>query len=161
MSRSQMRDATVREGARTDGPRLKRRRTLSTDKFYVPPSVIQEGFSYEWKRLENVGQPDQEHQVMLAENHWQPVQAADAPGMMPGGYEGVVKRGGMILMCRPDYLTREAVQEMTDMSKGMARIQEQRLGLTERGQLPRRVQALNRDYAPPSSGAPRSQEIPD
>lgn len=160
MSRSPVRDAPVREEVRQEGPRLQRRRALTTDKFFVPDHVKQEGFSYEWKRTENVGEPDQEHQVMLAENHWAPVQAKDAPGMMPAGYDGVIKRGGQILMCRPDYLTKEATQEVTATARSMARIQEQRLGLTEKGQLPRTVQALSRDYEPYSDG-PKSRPIPE
>ncbi|HQT62535.1 MULTISPECIES: hypothetical protein [unclassified Acidiphilium] len=162
-NRSDLRDMDARENLREEPARLTRRHKNNTDKYYVPADRLNPEMSYEWKRKSNMGALDVEHQVMLAENHWQPVQAADIPGMMPVGHEGAIERGGMILMSRPRYLTEEAEQEILDISTDRVRSQEQRLGLTEQGQLPRARPKISRSVAPLTKadrmGA--SRQIPD
>lgn len=146
MARSDLRPQDAREPLRGDGVRLSRRRSVNTDKFFIPDDLMRDGLSYEWKRNEVMGQKDVEHQVMLVENHWQPVQASDMPGMMPSGYDGVVTRGGLVLMARPSYLTQEAQQEVVDISRQMVASQESRLGLSNQGQAPRVRPTVNRSY---------------
>lgn len=142
--------------------RLVRRHTNGADKYFVPIERLNPELSYEWKRRTTMGMPDVEHQVMLSENHWQPVQAKDVPGLMPAGHSGAIERGGMILMSRPKYLTEEAEQETLDISMQRMRSQEQRLGLTEQGQLPRRGLKLNRSVSPlTAQDKAASRIIPD
>lgn len=162
--RAEIRANDVRENLREEPGRLTRRRHINTDKYAIPEQFKREGFSYEWKRRTNVGAVDMEHQVMLSENHWQPVQAKDMPGLMPADYDGVIERGGQILMCRPEYLTQEAYQEVLDISQERVRTQERRLGLTNQGEAPRTRPSINREYIPFTKAdrvMAKGQTIPD
>lgn len=128
---------------------LKRRRQAGFDKFKIPDVYLNDPqISYEWKRASTMGAPDSEHQLGLAENHWRPVMADQMPGMMPPGHQGAIERGGMILMWRPAYLTEEATQETLDLSRQQVRTQEERLGLTDKGTLPRTRPQVTREIRP-------------
>ena len=157
--RSDMRVNDARENLREEPARLTRRRTVTTDKFHIPEHLLKEGWSYEWKRQTIMGQNDVEHQVMLSENHWTPVPASQMPGLMPADYSGAVTRAGMVLMARPDYLTTEAEQEILDMSRQRVRTQEQRLGLTDQGTLPRSKPNLSRSVSPLTAAERRAAQI--
>jgi hypothetical protein len=147
--RGDVRTDDTREDVRADeGVRLKRRRGVNQDKFYVPEALKKPGMSYEWHTQTVLGQHQTEHQVGLAENHWQAVQADEMPGMMPADFHGAVERGGQVLMCRPDYLTEDAQQEIFDESQQRVKTQEQRLGLTGRDELPRTKPVLKRERSP-------------
>src|SRR4051812_384348 len=54
------------------------------DKFYVDPSRIPDGWSYEWKRMSVYGQPDPDHMLNLKANHWKAVPLARHPELAPG-----------------------------------------------------------------------------
>jgi hypothetical protein len=45
------------------------------DEFFVDPSIIPEGWTYEWKRLSILGQEDATHQIHLARMGWEAVPA--------------------------------------------------------------------------------------
>ena len=60
---------SLRAPAPPGGERLTRRRRTQ-DPFYIDPSIIPPGISYEWKRQSVFGQPDNEHWFGLRENHW-------------------------------------------------------------------------------------------
>ena len=154
--RGDIRSDTNREDVREEPARLTRKRGLNTDKFTVPEHLMKDGWSYEWKRKTNMGQEDREHQVLLAENHWRPVQSEDMPGMMPSDYKGAVERGGLMLMTRPGYLTEEAADEVLDISRQRVKTQEMRLGLTNQGELPRTKPAISREYVKPERGDRRT-----
>lgn len=161
--RSEIRGTDARENLREEPARLVRRHKNNTDKYFVPPERLNPDLSYEWKRKATMGMADVEHQVMLAENHWQAVQACDIPGMMPTGHEGAIERGGMVLMSRPRYLTEEAEEEVLQISTDRVRSQEQRLGLTEQGQLPRQRPKIGRTVSPLTKADRQgaSRQIPD
>jgi len=146
--RTDIRPNDARENLREEPARLVRRRGMSTDKYYVPEHLKKEGFSYEWHRFATAGMQDVEHQVMLAENHWQPVLAEEMPGMMPAGYKGAIERGGQRLMVRPSYLTEEAQQENLDAARARVRTQERRLGMAGRDELPRTPPKVSKGYEP-------------
>ena len=151
----------VREGVRNE-QRLTRKKGLSTDKFHVPDNLKQPGMSYEWKRMTNMGMPDREHQVGLAENHWKPVQTEEMPGMMPNDYSGAIERGGQVLMSRPSYLTEEAQNEVLDISQQRVRTQEKRLGMSNQGEAPRTRPNISKEYGPLTADDKRSvQTIPE
>ncbi|HQU24994.1 MAG TPA: hypothetical protein PKX13_12015 [Acidiphilium sp.] len=161
-ARTEMRPNDSRENLREEPARLTRRRSITEDKFHIPDHLKKDGMSYEWKRKTNAGQVDMEHQVLLAENHWKPVQADQMPGMMMADYSGVVERGGQILMARPSYLTDEATQEVLDISRQRVRTNEQRLGLTAQGELPRTRPNISREYSPVTAADKSAvRQIPD
>lgn len=160
--RSDTRSMPVRDDVRDGTGRLTRNRSLTTDKFHINPRLMSPELSYEWKRLENMGMRDVEHQVMLAENHWRAVDSKEMPGMMPAGHNGPVVRGGSVLMCRPSYLTDEANEEVRQLSNAQVRTNEQRLGLSEQGHAPRVRPQVSRDYTPVSAADRASvRTIPD
>lgn len=134
--------------------RLVRRRRRVDDKFYVHPSKVPHGWSYEWKRSMVYGQPDTDHQVNLRENHWTPVPADRHPEMMPVGHNGPVAKDGMILMERPAYLTEDARQEDLEIARDQVRVKEQQLGHTPSGTFTRnhpsvqRISQIKRSYGP-------------
>jgi len=73
-----------------------------TDEFYIDPTLIPEGWTYEWKRFQVLGQEDATHQVHLARMGWEVVPARRHPGMMPSSWtKGTIERKGMVLMERP------------------------------------------------------------
>lgn len=158
MARTDLRDIEAREGLReSPEKRLTRRRHSGSDKFSIPARFLNDpDVSYEWKRTAIVGMPDHEHQIDLRENHWQPVMAADMPGMMPSGYEGAVERAGMVLMRRPRYLTEEATEENLDIARRQVQHNERKLGITDHGTLPRTKPTLSREIGPVSASDRKS-----
>lgn len=82
-----------------------------TDEFYIDPSIIPDGWTYEWKRHTVWNQEDPTYQVSLAHKGWEPVPASRHPELMPKGTTAnVIMRKGQILMERPEELTIEARQ---------------------------------------------------
>jgi hypothetical protein len=81
-----------------------------TDKYYVDPRVIPDGWTYEWKTLTVLGKENPSYQVHLARAGWEPVPVYRHPEMMPDSYQGAtIERDGQILMERPAEITQEAV----------------------------------------------------
>lgn len=101
-----------RADQRPEPPRLTRH-SRSLDRFFIPPEIIPQGTSYEWKRMSVFGKEDTQHQVHLARNHWKPVPAGRHPELSGGvaGDERPIVIDGLILMERPKYLTDEARAE--------------------------------------------------
>jgi hypothetical protein len=109
----------------------------SIDEFYIPPSVIPEGWSYEWKRDTLLGKEDPAYKVQLARAGWEPVPANRHPEMMPIGNYSVIERKGMILMERPASLTKEARDVELRRAKGQVRAKEAQLSATPDGTMTR------------------------
>ena len=92
------------------------------DEFYIPPEMVPEGWSYEWKRRTVLNQEDPAYQVALARKGWEPVPLNRHPEMMPPGWdEKVISRKGLVLMERPASITEEA----QSIEKKRARMQMQ------------------------------------
>ncbi len=128
----------------------------SSDKrFYLDPTVIPDGFDYEWKRITYMGMQDTEHQIDLAENGWTPVPAKRHPDKAgrKAEPESMIIRGGLVLMERPVDLTKEARDEDETKAKEQLRVQFARLGQQGRGELPREVRRAKRTYAGPDDPA--------
>lgn len=78
------------------------------DKYFIDPSLIPPGWSYEWKRKLLLGKEDPAYDVNLTRGGWEPVPARRHPEMMPKGKYSTIERDGMILMERPYVLTENA-----------------------------------------------------
>lgn len=93
------------------------------DEFYVDPSMIPDGWAYEWKRHLLLGAEDPSYNVSLAREGWEPVPVnrdSKHRAMMPMNWAGgYIERKGMILMERP----AEIVEEMRQLEKRKARDQ--------------------------------------
>ena len=100
-ARAERRAAEIRQHLKGDS-------SEGVDRFYIDPSVIPDGWSYEWKRKTIWGKEDPAHEVELARKGWEPVPATRHPEMMPKGNWQTIERDGMILMERPKVLTDDA-----------------------------------------------------
>lgn len=109
-----------------------------TDEFYVPPELIPEGWTYEWKRKTVLGQEDPAHQVALARKGWDPVPASRHPSFMPdSGAYNTIERKGMVLMERPIEITQEARQAEMRRARLQVRQKEEQLNNSPQGQFER------------------------
>jgi hypothetical protein len=80
-----------------------------TDKFYIDPVIVPDGWTYEWKNHTIFGKSDPTYDVALARKGWDPVPAARHPELMPLGYKGnTILRDGQILMERPTEIVKES-----------------------------------------------------
>lgn len=92
----------------------------SADEFHVDPSIIPDGWTYEWKVYSVYGAVDPSKQRDLAKMGWEPVPTSRHPEMMPpGSKEPVIMRKGLQLMERP--------QEITDLARNHAKREAARL----------------------------------
>jgi hypothetical protein len=107
------------------------------DEFYINPSDIPEGWSYEWKRQTLLGKEDPAYQVQLARGGWEAVPADRHPEMMPIGNYANIERKGMILMERPATLTKEARDIELRRARGQVRAKEAQLSNTPEGTMTR------------------------
>jgi hypothetical protein len=110
------------------------------DKFHIDPAVIPDAWTYEWKRNTIYNQEDPSYQVELVRMGWEPVPAERHPEMMPKGWRGAtIEREGMVLMQRPEEITRRVramdrreAQQQVDIG--------QKFGNAPEGQFERRHQ---------------------
>ena len=129
---------TVREPVRAndrkeiigrDGKVLSRKRGSNIDRFHVPPEMIPDGWSYEWKSQTILGKENTAHMMHMQENGWTPVPASRHTGyFMPEGYEGPILRDDQILMERPKELTQEAREEDIAAARNLVNSRYQQLG---------------------------------
>lgn len=79
------------------------------DKFAIPPNMVPDGWSYEWKTHTVLGAKNPAYEVSVARAGWEAVPASRHPELMPAGWTGAtIEMDGMILMERPMEITREA-----------------------------------------------------
>lgn len=110
----------------------------SIDEFYIDPSIIPDGWSYEWKRHTLLGKEDPSYQVSLARGGWEAVPANRHPEMMPvNSKAALIERKGMILMERPMSLTNEARDVELRRARMQVRAKEQQLSSTPDGTMTR------------------------
>lgn len=102
--------------------RLTRTRKKADDRFHIDPKMVPAGVSYEWKRKSCYGAPDTDHITNLMDNHWAAVPQSRHPNL-------VTEKDGMILMERPEYLTREA--QVEDYNEAMGEVIRVSQGLTD------------------------------
>lgn len=112
-----------------------------TDEFYIPASIIPDGWTYEWKRHTIYNQEDPAYTVQLAREGWEPVpvdRCARHRSMMPDNWPKMtIERKGMILMERPSEIS-EQVRRMDLMrARQQVRVKEQQLATTPEGTMTR------------------------
>lgn len=112
------------------------------DDFYVDPSIVPDGWSYEWKRHTLLGKEDPAYQVQLARGGWETVPANRHPEMMPIGNYAAIERKGMILMERPLTLTKEAKDIELRRARNQVRAKEQQLSQTPDGTMTRQHDSI-------------------
>lgn len=129
----------------------RRRKEGRDDPFYIDPSLVPDGMTYEWKRESVYGQEDEDNMVNVQEyGGWTNVPAS-RPGHGRLGQKkyrdgGRIGKGGLVLMERPKELTEEAREEDYTQATGQVQTQMQRLSLTPKGTMERQRAKINRSY---------------
>mgnify|MGYP003340567965 CR=1 FL=1 len=146
--REPIRESGKKEVIGRDGKVLSRKRGTNVDRFYVPPHLIPDGWSYEWKSQTVLGKENVAHMMHMAENGWTPVDSSRHPGFfMPDNYTGPITRDGMILMERPAVFTQEAREREAREARLSVRSKEEQLGLVRPGHFDR-TSKVNKGYEP-------------
>ena len=121
----------------------------STDRFYVNPAHVPDGWSYEWKRRTLLGQSDPAYDVNLSRTGWEPVPLSRHPEEMPIGWKGeTIERDGMILMQRPRIITEQFENSERRKAREQMRDKEAQLRSTPEGQMPRDRPKIDKSYEP-------------
>jgi len=109
-----------------------------TDEFYIDPSVIPDGWYYEWKRHTIYGAEDPAYQVALARSGWTPVPTSRHPAMMPHATDSaIISRKGQILMEIPQEIYFERKQAEQIKARQQVRHKEAQLAGTPDGTMDR------------------------
>jgi hypothetical protein len=120
------------------------------DAFRTPKAP--DGWTYEWKRNTLFNQEDPAYMTSLHRTGWEPVPAKRHPEMMPIGAAKSIERKGMILMERPEEVTRQFKDADARRARLQMRAKEEQLGSAPQGQFGRdHAQAapkINKSYAP-------------
>lgn len=125
------------------------------DKFYVPPELIPDGFSVEWKRMTVLGKrtPDQNtYERNLAKTRWEPVSLAAHPSfrkLVSKSFDGdSIENEGMILMIRPTVISEKVRQIQKYKADSQLKDKMAQLGQAGPGEAPRRITELSKSYEP-------------
>jgi hypothetical protein len=111
---------------------------VGEDKFFIDPSIVPDGWSYEWRMFEVLGKQDPSYAVNLARKGWEAVPRTRHPEMMPDNYPGnTIVRDGMMLMERPKIITAESSAAEYKKARGQLRAKEEQLGAAPVGQFER------------------------
>lgn len=118
------------------------------NRYLVDQSKIPAGYSYEWKRVSVLGQPDEEHQINVSANGWTPVPADRHPELagMKAVKDATLIRGGQMLMERPIELTQAARIEEKGRADDQIKTQLQRVGHESRERGYRQTKAAHGDF---------------
>jgi hypothetical protein len=105
-----------------DGKMLTRTNVGSSDKFYIPPEIVPDGWSYQGIAVSVYGQP--QSTLGFLNNGWTPVPASRHDGMfMPIGHDGPIIIDGQMIVERPIELTLEARDEEIAAARNLIRTQ--------------------------------------
>lgn len=124
-----------------------------TDEFYVDPSIIPDGWTYEWKRHTVYGQEDPTYQVYLARAGWTAVPASRHPEMMPmGSRDAVITRKGNVLMECPTEIVEERRRYDLRAARDQVRHKEAQIAGAPEGTLtrddPRVAPKIKKSFSP-------------
>lgn len=109
-----------------------------TDEFYIDPSIIPEGWEYNWKRHTTYGMEDPAYQVALARAGWTAVPTFRHPEMMPHDTNApYITRKGNILMECPKEIVEERRSAEVRKARMQVRAKEQQIAGTPDGTLSR------------------------
>jgi hypothetical protein len=118
-----------------------------TDEFYIDPSVIPDGWHYEWKRHTIYGAEDPAYQVALARSGWTPVPTSRHPAMMPHATDSaIISRKGQILMECPAEIIQERKAAEQLKARQQVRHKEAQLAGTPDGTMERVRPDIKKSY---------------
>ncbi len=130
------------------------------DRYYVDPTKIPDGWSYEWRTYTVVGKENPQYQVQLQRAGWRTVPAKRHPELMPKGYDpdGAILIDGMMLMERPKAITDfQRDRDRRDANAPIENIRAKMAGAPQ-GQFPRDADPrtapkINTVFAAPDTAA--------
>jgi hypothetical protein len=111
-----------------------------TDEFYIPPDIIPDGWTYEWKRYSTYNQIDSSHIRELERKGWSfvPSNRPKHASLMAIGDSGnIILRKGLVLMERPTEIVEEARMVERRRASDQVRSKEQQLAGTPEGTMTR------------------------
>jgi len=138
--RPAMREESPAERARKRAAEIRGHADLDegTDEFYVPPDLIPDGWTYEWKRYSTYNQIDSSHIRELERKGWTFVPAARHPQLVAIGDSGnIILRKGLVLMERPTEIVEEARLIERRRAAEQVRSKEEQLAGTPEGTMTR------------------------
>ena len=128
------------------------------DRFYVDPSKIPDGWTYEWKTRTIYNKEDPAYQVNLARTGWTTVPRVRHPEMMPAGHPGdTIEVDGQVLMERPEMITAQVRNMDNRRARDQVRAKEEQLGAAPPGHFERDI---NRSTRPKVSRSYKAMPIP-
>lgn len=128
----------------------------ATDSFFVPPEIIPDGWTYEWKRKSTFNKEDPAYAVQLARDGWEPVplnRCKKHKAMMPTNWDGsTIEHQGMILMERPEEITQAYRDIELRKARAQVRQKEAQLSASPEGTFtrddPRVSPKIRKSYSP-------------
>jgi hypothetical protein len=134
--------------------------TYDVDEFYIDPSIVPDGWGYEWKASHIAGKENGYHILTLRRAGWRHVPASRHPEMMPDGWEGSVEKKGLFLMELPKILIDRTQKQQMREAREVLRNSEAQLYETPRNTATRddvglKMHGLNkvtRDIVNPKQG---------
>jgi hypothetical protein len=118
-----------------------------TDKFYIDPAIIPDGWEYQWKTWTVLGAENPSYQVALRHRGWDFVPATRHPEMMPSGWHGnTIERDGMRLMEQPKEIADESRALDLRRARNQVGQKEAQIHGTDAGQFERTKPTINRTY---------------
>jgi hypothetical protein len=110
-----------------------------TDRFYVDPNSIPDGWTYNWKRFSSFELQDSANMIRVKREGWEAVPASRHPEMMPQGEpdNGMIMRDGLVLMECPTEIVRERQAIDLKRARDQVRYKEQQLSGTPEGTMTR------------------------
>lgn len=128
------RQTPVREAEPTAtpaNPPIRRRvRVANSDRYYVDPAIIPEGWVYQWKRFSVLGQEEPAYMAELGQLGFTPVPAERHDGVfIPSGSKGAIIIGGQILMERSILDEEDARMEEKQRADAQVRGSREQFGM--------------------------------
>jgi len=110
-----------------------------TDRFYVDPDSIPDGWTYNWKRFSSYELQDSANQIRVKREGWTAVPAGRHPEMMPQGaaHDDIIMRDGLVLMECPTEIVRERQSIELKRARDQVRYKEQQLAGAPEGTMTR------------------------
>jgi hypothetical protein len=128
--------------------------TTGEDKFHVDPSVVPDGWTYEWKRWTVYNKEDPQYRTVIDRGGWENVPTERHPELMPpGSAEAFIHLDGLMLMERPKAVTDKVKARDLLAARNQVRAKEEQLasapaGTFERGTHPGAPVAVKKGYGP-------------
>jgi hypothetical protein len=102
------------------------------DRLKIDPAILPDGMSFQWVTDSVYGQQMPQHRAKFEKRGWTPIHQQDFENVfdgmfMPKGMEGEIKVDGMVLMTRPEEMTRKAKIMEQRQAQEAIRIKEQAL----------------------------------